>query len=115
MKTKDMKKLSIILVSFLALFSCGNSNKTARQDFRMVTMINHYVNEYQLDSLCKSDTLSQDFRDWYNAEFISYATGDTIQKYVWIKEWSCGTMFKYVITGKKEPFLIEKIMTSKNK
>jgi len=108
-----MKKLIFIMVTFLILFSCGNANKARKQDFRMVTLIERYVNEYQLDSLCISDTLSQDVRDWYNAEFISYETGDTIQKYVWIKQWSCGTMFKYVITGKKEPFLLEKIMTSK--
>lgn len=108
-----MKKLGFILISFLILFSCGNSYKAGKEDYRMHTMIEMMASEYQLDSLCHSDTLSQNIDDWLNAEFVSYETGDTITKYVWVKQWSCGTMIKYVITGRVEPFLVEKTIISK--
>lgn len=100
---------------FLLIFSCGNSNKAGKNDYRMQTVIEMRASEYQLDSICKADTLSQNIDDWLNAEFVSYETGDTIPKYVWIKQWSCGTLIKYVITGKVEPFMIEKTITSKVK
>lgn len=110
-----MRKLLFILVAFLILFSCGNANKTGKEDYVMRTMIEMRASEYQLDSICISDTLSQNINDWLSTEFISYETGDTIPKYVWIKQWSCGTMIRYVITGRAEPFLIEKTIILKSK
>lgn len=110
-----MRKFAFILVGFLLLFSCGNINKTGKEDYGMRTIMEMRASEYQLDSICISDTLSQNIEDWLNAEFISYETGDTIPKYVWIKQWSCGTMIKYVITGRVEPFLVEKTIISKAK
>lgn len=107
-----MKKLFFLfLYVMLFLQSCGYGNKIAKEDFRTKTMIEQKFIKARLDSLCLADTLAIELSKWMDAEFVSYSTNDTIKKYVWIKQWGDGTLVKYVVTGAKEPFLVEKTET----
>lgn len=106
-----MEKILILLLALTICLSCGNSNKMGKVDFRAKTLIEKEFIQCQLDSLCVADTLSCNFNDWTNCDFITYMTNDTIRKRLWIKQWGDGTLVKYVVTGAKEPFLVEKTET----
>lgn len=106
-----MKRLFYYIVFFCIMTSCGILCSIPKEDFRTKTLIDKEFIQRQLDSLCVADTLSCDFNDWEHGEFISYNTNDTVRKYVWVKQWDDGTLIKYVVTGTKEPFLVEKTET----
>lgn len=104
-------KYTLLLFLLSTLQYCGVWHKAGKVDFRTKTLIEREFIQCQLDSLCVADTLSCDFNDWTNCDFITYMTNDTIHKRLWIKQWGDGTLVKYVVTGAKEPFFVEKTET----
>lgn len=112
-----MRKILIFITAMAIVFSCSTSRKAVKTDygFSMQMLIDKPFTEWQLDSICKADTLSTNLEDWLNTEFESYETGRTIYKYIWIKQWNDGTLFRYIITGTKEPYMFQKTVTAKTK
>ena len=117
-----MKKFSKVLAVFFCLvtaIACGNTHwfcKQKQQDepvvlgqsSKMVSVYNMGIKDYQLDSICHADGLSNDFKDWVNAFFIDYETKDTIFKHTFIKVYNDNQEEIYIVTEWRDSLAINK-------
>jgi hypothetical protein len=112
-----MKKLLLnIILSITIVFSissCGLFKKCQKTEPTYGTqMVNSYVMQatsWQVDSICTADALPK-FDTWYKTTFKDFETGETIYKYIYIKE-SGEREIIYIIEGKKEPYNVTRRIT----
>ena len=107
-----MKKvLTIILALFLAItFSCKTGKNVGENVFgttSMMVLYNMDINQNQLDSICKVDTLP-DYNKWLSARFTDYETNTVILKRIYLKKYSDDEEVIYILMGNKEPYKIVK-------
>lgn len=114
-----MKNFFKIVVNtfFLSLFfSCGFSEQAPQdttnygQPKKTTLVFDFIATEAQVDSVCRADSLSNDFKRWINAYFIDFETRDTVFKHTFIRE-NNNEQIIYVVTEWREGMKITKRIT----
>ena len=82
-----MKKVFILFIMFMVLFSCGVKKKATETTppSKMILLIDTTFTRHQLDSLCIADTLSMNFEKWNTIWFLDYETNVVVYEYSYIK------------------------------
>lgn len=92
-----MKKVFAYLMTLmfvLSIFSCGPTKKLLVNEYdnQMVNAFEGYYTEYQLDSICRVDSISRDFNSWIFLPLRDDETQQDVSQYMYIKslgEYEC--------------------------
>ena len=110
-----MRKILILLIVFITI-GCSNKLYKWYNIGNKGMIYNEYekvINRYQLDSICKVDSLNNNIDEWLKIALFTSDYKEQITQYTYIKKNDSEREIIYVLTPQDSLFIITKRITIK--